>query len=61
MGGTGKTVSLSFGVTTQLIEAMAPKVTGAGVFKKPAAPKAEDGSDKADKAERAAPAEKAKK
>ena len=40
MGGTGKTVSLSFGVTTQLIDAMTPKKHDSDAPKKPAAPKA---------------------
>jgi hypothetical protein len=38
MGGTGKTVSLSFGVTTQLMDAMTPKRREPGAAK-PAAPK----------------------
>jgi hypothetical protein len=42
MGGTGKTVSLSFGVTTQLIDAMTPKKRDAGGTQKPAAPKKPD-------------------
>ncbi len=39
MGGTGKTVSLSFGVTTQLIDAMTPKKHGSSEAQKPASPK----------------------
>ncbi|MCX6538712.1 MAG: hypothetical protein NT151_07260 [Acidobacteria bacterium] len=46
MGGTGKTVSLSFGVSTQLIDAMTPKKRDSGGTPKPAAPKKPETSEK---------------
>ena len=46
MGGTGKTVSLSFGVTTQLIDVMTPKKRDSGGTPKPAAPKKPESSEK---------------
>jgi hypothetical protein len=46
MGGTGKTVSLSFGVTTQLMDLMTPKKRAPGGTPKPAAPKPPDAPQK---------------
>jgi hypothetical protein len=46
MGGTGKTVSLSFGVTTQLIDVMTPKKRSSGGTPKPAAPKGPEAPEK---------------
>jgi len=49
MGVTGKTVSLSFGVTTQLIDAMTPKKHDPGTLRKPAPPKAPETPEKPSK------------